>query len=225
MRIGRGPLSAPIGAVLFDLDCTLYPPECGLLAEIDRNITQFIEHHLSLPHDEADALRRAYFDEFGTTIRGLHGYHGSSVVDYYAAVYDLDPFQYVSADPRLADLLGRLQATRAIFTNGTAPYAQRVLEALGVADLFVGIFDIVFAGYDGKPNESFYRAVAEELRLPLDQCLVVDDLRRNVAAGCRLGMPGIWVDWYQTAPCPCNDVDLVLRSVYELPEAVPWLFS
>jgi len=61
---------------LFDLDNTLYPPHVNLFAEIDERMRGFIAEFLGLPLDEAFALQKRYFREFGTSLRGLMDNHG-----------------------------------------------------------------------------------------------------------------------------------------------------
>jgi putative hydrolase of the HAD superfamily len=53
---------------LFDLDNTLYPAECELLALCDERMTDFTARQTGLGRDAARELQRRYLDEHGTTL-------------------------------------------------------------------------------------------------------------------------------------------------------------
>ena len=74
--------------ILFDLDNTLYPPECGLLQHLDDRINEFVSGFLSVSLEEAKALRRRYIRQYGTTLHGLKAEHGLPPADYLSAVHD-----------------------------------------------------------------------------------------------------------------------------------------
>src|SRR5206468_5590635 len=52
------------------------------------------------------------------------------------------PLDRVKADERLGAMLARLPGRRFVFTNGDAPYARKVLEAIGVHAQFDDLHDI-----------------------------------------------------------------------------------
>ena len=64
-----------VRAVLFDLDNTIYPASNGLMLSIDQRIGEFVQRLLGLDEDEALRLRRHYYAEYGTTLRGLQHHH------------------------------------------------------------------------------------------------------------------------------------------------------
>ncbi len=70
-------MSSPISplrnaeAWLFDLDNTLYPAAIDLFAQIDVRMRGYIARFLGLDLDEAYALQKKYFDQYGTSMRGL----------------------------------------------------------------------------------------------------------------------------------------------------------
>ena len=56
--------------VLFDLDNTLYPRECGLFHHIEEKINDYIKGKLGLTHEEATTLRRGYIGTMGSPLLG-----------------------------------------------------------------------------------------------------------------------------------------------------------
>ena len=55
---------------LFDLDNTLYPPDSGLAARVDAQLTEYMVGLTGLPAAEALALQKHYLEEHGVTLIG-----------------------------------------------------------------------------------------------------------------------------------------------------------
>ena len=70
----------------------------------------------------------------------------------------------MQCDERLADALSRLPGRRFVFTNGDAPYARRVLEAIGVHDHFDDLHDIHASELRPKPDPHGYAAAVRAVR-------------------------------------------------------------
>jgi putative hydrolase of the HAD superfamily len=176
-------------AVLIDLDETLYQPGSGLIRTVDRRITAFIAIHADLPWARADALRTELWRSFGTTARGLNFRHDiDERAVYRFAVDSVDPSAHVSRDPALDEALSRVGAPCYVFTNATRRYAERVLEALGVAHHFHGIFAIEFADFHPKPSPHFYRKVVDELGVPPPEIVLAEDNPGNIGPALEMGM-------------------------------------
>lgn len=90
---------------VFDLDNTLYPPECDLFALIDDRMTRFVMAELSLGWDAARALQKKYYHEHGTTLAGLMAHHGMAPRRFLDEVHDI-ALDRIGPDPALAAALG-----------------------------------------------------------------------------------------------------------------------
>ena len=155
---------------LFDLDDTLYPPECELLSLVDDRMNAFIQRQAGLGLEEAKALRARYYHEHGTTLAGLMAHHGVDPAAFIAEVQDVS-MDCVRADPDLRAGLERLPGRRLVFTNAGGDYAEQVLARLGVADLFEDVFHIAAADYIPKPQpEAFARMIARHDVPPNGAC-------------------------------------------------------
>src|ERR671925_340855 len=92
--------------VLFDLDNTLYPPECGLLQHLDDRINEFVGSYLGLTLEETKAQRQRYIQEYGTTLHGLQAEHGLPPAEYLSAVHDAVPLErFLTRDEELLTAL------------------------------------------------------------------------------------------------------------------------
>jgi len=202
----------PIAAALLDLDCTLYPPDAGLVERIDCNLTAFIALRLGLPQAQADALRVRYWREYGATVRGLHLRHGISYEDCYQQVCAFDFRDYVNPDERVAQALRAIRCLRVLFSNAPRAYIDRMLAALELEGLFPRLYSLEFCDYQAKPDPAPYHRVLADLGLPAEQCLMVDDRADNLVPAKALGMVTVLMG---SQPAPAADHHL--RHLAELP--------
>ncbi len=181
-------------AVLIDLDETLYAPGDALIRVVDRRITAFIALRTGLPWERADELRRVLWCEFGTTARGLNRLFDISERDLNRfAVDSVEPELHVTRDPALAGHLARIPVPCYLFTNATRRYAERVLQALGVAEHLERIFDIEFSLFNPKPAPLFYRRVVQAAGVSPGEMALVEDSPRNLAPALEMGMWCVYV--------------------------------
>jgi putative hydrolase of the HAD superfamily len=187
------PRFAHIRDWIFDLDNCLYPASAGLFALIDERMGAYIERLLGVDPNEAKRVQKAHFHEHGTTLAGLMKHHDVDPHDFLEDVHDI-PLDRVQCDERLARLLPRLPGRRFVFTNGDAPYARRVLEAIGVNSHFDDLHDIHASELRPKPDPHGYQLLCARLGIDPDQALLVDDMAQNLVPAKALGMTTVWVD-------------------------------
>jgi len=177
---------------IFDLDNTLYPASCNLFDQVDQRIGAFIADLLQVDAVEAKRLQKHYFSRYGTTLRGLMDHHGiapGAFLDFVHAI-DVTP---VPPSPTLDAALRALDGRKLIFTNGSVAHAERVMARLGVAEHFTGVFDIVAANYQPKPNPATYAALIEQHRVDPRAAAMFEDIPRNLVPAAALGMTTILV--------------------------------
>jgi len=179
--------------ILFDLDNTLYPRECGLFHLIEERIKEYLRSRLGLTQAEAADLRRRYLREYGFTLVGLMKHQAIDPEDYLAFVHEVDVEGVLAEDRGLAQLMSRIPLTKVIVTNGTERHAQRVIRSLGVEPFFSHIFDIAFMGYCPKPHLSTFHRVLDHLGVTGEECLMLDDYPPTLATARALGMTTIYV--------------------------------
>jgi putative hydrolase of the HAD superfamily len=177
---------------VFDLDNTLYPASSSLFPQIDIRMRRFIAERLDLPLDEAFALQKRYYREFGTTLRGLMLVHKIEPEAFLSFVHDID-CTVLDAAPRLDAALSRLDGRKLIFTNGSERHAENVLARLGIARHFEGIFDIRAAEFVPKPQPECYRMMVERHAVDPRSALMVEDIHRNLVPAAAIGMTTLWV--------------------------------
>jgi len=188
--------------LVFDLDETIYPRSSGLMQAISERISQYMIERMGIYPAVVPGLRRAYWEQYGTTSRGLQLLHGIDVDDYMAYVHDVPLGQFIGQDPDLDAALASLPQRKVIFTNATAQHAQAVLEVVGVARHFEAIYDAFFCENESKPALGAYRRLLGDLGAHGSACIMVEDSARNLRPARDLGMVTVLVD-----PLKEDDVD------------------
>lgn len=184
-----------IQTIFFDLDDTLYPPHTGLWDELDARMETYMRDVLGIPAGEVPALRKLYFETYGTTLRGLELFHQVRAEEYLAYVHDVDLTHYLHPDPELRTMLENIVPRRVIFTNADVNHAHRVLKVVGVDGLFQQIIDINDQNPYCKPMvQSFEIAFRKAGITDPHSSLLVDDSLRNITTAQGLGMQTVWVN-------------------------------
>ena len=204
--------------LIFDLDETLYPRSSGLMQAISDRISSYMIDRLGMDPDVVPRLRREYWEEYGTTSRGLQLLHSIDVVDYMHYVHQIPLRDHIVPDPELDATLRSLPQRKVVFTNASADHAHAVLEVVGVASHFEAVYDAFFAENESKPSLGAYQRLLGELGVPGTSCLMVEDAARNLRPAKSLGMTTVLVDPPQGANV--EGVDYVIDRVSDLGRVV-----
>jgi putative hydrolase of the HAD superfamily len=187
------PRFAHIRDWIFDLDNCLYPASTGLFALIDDRMGAYIQRLLDCGPEEARRVQKAHFHAHGTTLAGLMADHRVDPHEFLDDVHGI-ALDRVSPDERLARGLARLPGRKFVFTNGDAPYARRVLEAIGVHDQFHDLHDIHASELRPKPDPHGYRLLCQRFGIEPGKAVLVEDMAQNLKPAKQLGMMTVWVD-------------------------------
>lgn len=177
---------------VFDLDHTLYPPEMQLFDQIEVRMANWVMKELGVDRPEADRLRAKYWREHGTTLAGLMRVHGVEPDGYLLDVHDID-FTVLTPDPMLRRAITALPGRKIIYTNGTAPYAENVLKARGLSDLFDATYGVEHADFHPKPDRSAFEKVFATDGLDPTTSAMFEDDPRNLAIPHAMGLRTVHV--------------------------------
>lgn len=193
-------MAADLGRIetwVFDLDNTLYPASLNLFDQVNARMRAYVMEALALDAVAADALRRRYWAEHGTTLAGLMLHHRIDPEPFLDAVHDID-LGAVLPDTRLAAAIARLPGRKIVYTNGSRRHAERVSAALGLRPLFDALYGVEDAGFEPKPRRvAFERVFAADGLAPMASAMVEDD-QRNLEAPAAMGLATIWHPGAQT---------------------------
>ena len=177
---------------VFDLDNTLYPPQARLFDHIEVKMTDWVMSALKVDRPEADRLRQHYWRTYGTTLAGLMREHDVDPAPYLIEVHDIS-LDHLERDAALADAIRALPGRRIVYTNGTAPYAERVLAARGLSGIFDAIYGVEHAGFLPKPERPAFETVLAHDGVRTDRAAMFEDDPRNLAAPHAMGMRTVHV--------------------------------
>ena len=210
----------PLRYVLFDLDETLYPRHAGVMQQISVLMNRYIVERLGLTEEGAHALRRRYWEQYGTTLAGLRVNYHIDEREFLAYVHNLPVEDYLIPNGELDATLSRIPLEKVVFTNASREHAQRVLDVLGIASHFTRIFDITDLDYICKPNPQAYRRLIELLNVRAEECILVEDMARNLTPAKALGMRTVLVDGEMD-----TGVDFAIHNVVEIGDLVQKLLA
>ncbi len=177
---------------VFDLDNTLYPPSARLFDLIEVRMTRWVMDALNVDQARANHLRSHYWHTYGTTLAGLMREHDVDPGPYLHEVHDI-ALDALTPDPALADRIRALPGRRIIYTNGTAPYAERVVAARGLSGLFDAVYGVEHAGFLPKPERAAFDKVFAADALTPTSAVMFEDDARNLAAPHAMGMGTVHV--------------------------------
>jgi len=181
-----------VSTLVFDLDNTLYPPRARLFDQIEIRMTQYVMDTLGVPRDEADRLRRHYWAQYGTTLAGLMREHDMDPAPYLVDVHDIS-LDHLETDADLVTRIADLPGRRIVYTNATVPYAERVLQARGMAGLFDAVYGVEEAGFRPKPERVAFETVFALDGVDTARAAMFEDDERNLAAPHEMGMQTVHV--------------------------------
>jgi putative hydrolase of the HAD superfamily len=207
---------------VFDLDNTLHNASPHIFPHINRAMTTYLQTHLGLDEVGAGELRQHYWRRYGATLTGLMRNHATDPRHFLRATHDfLALDRMVVSEPGLRATLTRLPGRKLVFSNAPVHYANAVLDALGIADLFDDVLSIEHTGYRPKPDSYGFLKLFRRNRVRAGACIMVEDTLVNLKTAKKLGMSTIWVA--RAARIPAY-VDFSVRNLLQLPR-LAWQFN
>lgn len=178
---------------IFDLDLTLYGPEHNVMEQVRDRIATFVEDYFKVDSERAHQIRHDYWRKYGTTLGGLMAEHGVEPHGYLDFVHDVD-LSLLKPCPQLRAGIDALPGRKLIFTNADAPYAQRVLKARGLDDMFEDMFDIQLMEHKPKPHPAGYGQMCDAFGINPEKAVFIEDSAHNLEPAKALGMTTIWIN-------------------------------
>lgn len=179
---------------IFDLDDTLHDASSHIFPVMNRAMTQYIQDSLQLDEGDANALRQHYWKVYGATLKGLMRHHGT---DPHHFLFETHKFKQlpdmVIQTKRLRHMLQNLEGRKVIFTNAPRSYALRVLDLLGIGDIFELVFSVESTQFHAKPAVRGFQTLLKTVHSKPNDCIMLEDSLPALMTAKRLGMKTIWV--------------------------------
>lgn len=191
---------------IFDLDNTLYRADANFFKQIDVKMTDFIARYLSLETQDASALRREYWAEYGTTLSGLMAVHGMDPAEFLEYVHDVN-LDILPPDPQMRAQIQALSGRKLIYTNGSKGHAENVASHLNLFDLFDGSFGIEDANYIPKPKRETFEIFNKAFDVDPSRAIFFEDNVHNLEVPKAMGMVTVLV----TSDADFSDAPEIVR--------------
>ena len=99
----------------------------------------------------------------------------------------------LNRDPGLAGAIATLPGRAIVYTNGSEPYARRVIEARGLSGIFDAVYGVEHAGFLPKPERLAFETIIARDGLVPERAAMFEDDARNLVAPMALGMRTVLV--------------------------------
>lgn len=196
---------------IFDLDNTLHDARPHVFPHLNRAMTAYLQAVLDLDEAAAGELRQRYWRLYGATLLGLVRHHAVDPAHFLRETHRFPELErMLMKEPGLRRTLRRLRGRRIVFSNGPVHYAQAVLKALRIADLFDDVFTIERTRFRPKPDAYGFLRLLRRHRLDARQCIMVEDTLANLRTAKKLGMRTVWMSRARNAP---GFVDVTVRDL------------
>jgi putative hydrolase of the HAD superfamily len=198
---------AEVDVWVFDLDNTLYSPlRSDLMPQMHLRMQEFIMAEFAVDEAEADRRRQFFYEQYGTTLRGLMEHHGMDPEAFLPYCHQLDLSEMLH-DAMLDAALDALPGRKVVYTNATQAHAKAVMERLGIGRHFDGVFDIADAAYLPKPNAGPYEIFAKRFDIDPRRAAMFEDTAKNLKPAHDMGMRTIWMRNDRPAAQPESEAD------------------
>jgi putative hydrolase of the HAD superfamily len=202
---------------VFDLDDTLHDASANIFPVMNRGMTQYIMDTLDMDETAAFSLRQHYWQVYGATLKGLMRHHGTDPYHFLHETHKLINLpEMVIQVKRLRHMLRSLPGRKVVFTNAPEMYALRVLDILGIGDLFELVFSVESAKFHGKPSVRGFQMLLKSIKAKPANCIMLEDNLPALMTAKRLGMKTVWVSKSLSKP---SFVDRRISSVLALTHA------
>lgn len=207
---------------LFDYDLTLYShEERGVIDSLDRRISEYVVRIAGCTFEEAESIRRDYWERFGTTLAGLRAVYGILPDDFFDFIHAPEFLVYPQFAPQKRAAIDSLSGPKYIFTNGRSDWSREGSCRMGVSECFCRIVGLEDLNWEGKPNARAYERMLsilkEDGRLDGEgaaRIVLLDDSAANLRTAKSFGWGTVLVN-PETAP-DADFIDFQIPDVSEL---------
>jgi len=207
-----------IDTIFFDLDDTLYDPSTEIWKLIRQRIELYLLEQMHFPAEQIPEIRARLFSTYGTTLRGLQIEYHIDEKAYLDFVHDVPIEEHIAPNPPLHSMLLGLPQRKIIFTNASTGHARRVLNALGIADCFDQIVDILTVSPYCKPQLPAFKIALKSAGVADPcHCAMLEDSRANLSVAHSLGIFTILAN----SESPDEGCDAAISNLLDLPKVLP----
>ena len=179
--------------LIFDLDNTLYPSSAQMDKGITTRMMNCVAEFFNTTYEEAVKIRAKNITNFSTTLEWLRSEGLTDIETYFSKVHPQNEADELQPDLNLRPYLESIPLPKIILTNAPKEHAERVLNKLGIADLFLDICDIRCSDFYGKPYPLSFEIALQKIGGNIHNSLFIDDMQKYVDGYTALGGTAVLV--------------------------------
>jgi putative hydrolase of the HAD superfamily len=201
-------ITMPITTIIFDVDDTLYDVSTGFTSHRNGEVIwRYMVEHLKFPNErEARNVRDRYFNEYHSTAKaltvaqqegklpdGAPTFDTAHMANYW--VNNLDYSKLGGPKQELHDALEACPLKLVAFSNGPRGYVERVLQELGLWDIFEGrLYAVDDVLPYCKPEREAFELIFDQLGVSSpEECVMVEDSMKNIRQAKAVGMKTVLI--------------------------------
>jgi len=178
--------------ILFDCDGVLYEDLEAVFGQVSKKMTEYISKKLNIDLIKAKELQTNYFHKYNTSLNGLMMHHDIPPEEFLKYVHDID-LSFMKKDLALREELEKLNIKKFVFTNSSKEHVNNITAHLGIDDLFDGIFDIVDAEFNPKPEAKAFDLMTKKFNINPKETLYIEDIAKNLSIAKERGSTTVWL--------------------------------
>ena len=178
--------------ILFDCDGVLYKDLEAVFGQVSKRMTNYISKKLNLNIEKAKELQTNYFHKYNTSLNGLMIHHDIEPKDFLKYVHDIN-LDFMEKDLSLREQLENLNLKKFVFTNGSKEHVENITKHLGIDDQFHGIFDIVDAEFNPKPEAKAFDLMVNKFNIEPKETIYIEDIAKNLSIAKVRGSTTVWL--------------------------------
>lgn len=199
---------------VFDLDDTLHDASSHIFPVMNRAMTEYIMQHLNIDEKAAFHIRQHYWQIYGATLKGLMRHHAVNPYHFLKVTHDDKQLAELAQQIKgLRHLINQLKGRKVVFTNAPKTYAFKVLNTLGITDLFSHVFTVESTRFHPKPSIRGFRQMLKAIKAKASDCTMLEDSAETLMTAKRMGMKTIYVSKDLHKP---NYVDVRINHIKKL---------
>ncbi len=173
------------------MDDTLYSASSGMFHQIHVLMDRYIEKALQLSPEQANRLRKQYWQQYGVTFYGLWLHHGIDPHDFLTQTHNVD-IESVKTQGKMRQAVLSLPGQRILFTNAPEQFADRILRKIHLLDVFTAQYRVeqmkVFGRWSPKPSAAMIKKVLATHGVAPQEACIIDDNLNNLKVAHQLGL-------------------------------------
>jgi putative hydrolase of the HAD superfamily len=242
-----------ISTIIFDVDDTLYDASNGFTEHrTGPAVQQFMVDHLDFPDlKSAKALWEEYFERYHSTVKALTvaeqegrfpppkdpatsktpRFETDDLATYWATKLDFNLLG--GRQEELIRDLNDCPLVLVAFSNGPRTYVKRVLQELGLFDIFGEhrLFAVDDVLPNCKPERQAFQTIFKKLGVHAEECVMVEDSMKNIRAAKALNIKTVLVAGARTNRTENAllegdpAVDVAIETVKDMRSVLPGLWE